>query len=132
MPLPPQSSSEDAGALAGTAAGDASVPGPVDEALRCWGLTHGAFVVRMATPDRADGLPEVSMEQYSAWFNEAIRRAHAADISFDEFQAMQGDYQMSNRFARRAEYRTEAIGPINTCLANLPTDTSPPPDLRQD
>lgn len=128
----PRSSSDDAGALAETPSSGPSAPGPVDEALRCWGLTQGAAIFWRAAPEMAGDLPQVSIEQYTAWFNEALRRASAADISFNEFQALQADYQMSNRFARQAELRTESIGPINTCLANLPTDTSEPPQLRQD
>lgn len=47
------------------------------------------------------------MEQYTAWFNEALRRASAAA----QFSALQTEHQMSNKFAMRAELRERSKVP---------------------
>lgn len=104
-------------------------PAPVVEALRCWGLTHGASVLHLAAPDLATDLPQVSIPEYTAWFNEALRRAAAAGMTRTEFAELQTEFQMSNRFATRAELREESVEPINACLAQLPPNTSEPPQL---
>ncbi|MGH6979095.1 MAG: hypothetical protein ACRED4_07370 [Brevundimonas sp.] len=111
------------------ASGASSVDAPVAEALRCWGLTHGAAVFRLAAPDMAGNMPTVSMPQYTAWFNEALRRASAAGLNQSQFRALQNEHQMSNKFATRAELREQSIAPINACLATLPANDAEPPQL---
>lgn len=126
----PQGGSSEAGRPP-EATSSVTAPEPVVDAIRCWGLTQGASVFHRAAPERAGELPEVSIETYTAWFNEALRLASAAGLNQDQFQTLQCEYQMSNRFAVDAELRAQSVEAINACLARTPTDTSEPPQLPQ-
>ena len=126
---PAQAAEVEAGAEEGGS--NPGVPAALDAAMRCWGLTQGAAMVRIAAPDRAAELPEATTEESGAWLNEAARQAHAVGMTHSAFQALQADYQTSNRLATSARARREAVEPINACLATLPADRSDPPDLAE-
>lgn len=123
------SNSSSGGSSSVPSAGSSGAPRAVAEALRCWGLTHGSYNLHVAAPAYADGFPRAELTDYVAWHNEALRRAHAANLTLTQFNEYQGEFQMSTRLIRE-EVRDEALGPLRTCLANVPRDDTPPPELR--
>lgn len=123
------SNPSDGSSSAVPSAGSSGAPRAVAEALRCWGLTHGAYNLHIAAPAFAKGFPRAELTDYVAWHNEAIRRAHAANLTLDQFNDYQLEFGMGTRLLNE-EVRNETLGPVRTCLSSVPRDDTPPPELR--
>lgn len=109
----------------------AEIPPALDEALRCWGLTFSAYYLHELEPELAEGFPQVSMADQVAWHDEAVRRAHAADVTRWQFQEVREPFIVSDQL-ETAEGRAAALQPLRACLASIPADRTAPPELRED
>lgn len=123
------SNSSTGGSSSALPAGPSGAPRPVVEALRCWDLTRGSYNLHTAAPAIAEGLPRAELTDHIAWHNEALRRAHAANLTVSQFADLQNEMGSVTRLMRE-EARNEALGPLRTCLSSVPRDDTPPPDLR--
>lgn len=109
----------------------AEIPPALDEALRCWGLTFSAYYLHELEPELAQGFPQVSMTDQVAWHDEALRRAHSADVSRWQFQQARETFIVSDQL-ETAQGRAAALQPLRACLASIPSDRNAPPELRED
>jgi hypothetical protein len=129
----PSAGAEDAGAAGGTPNKAASNKGDypqtgdaaLDESLRCWALTNGAYMMRQAMGSDQGNLPNPAPDVYITWGKKSALLAFKSGMSLDALQKLQEQAQRAAT-VRALDVKPDHEQAVKQCIATTPAPITEP------
>ncbi len=100
-------------------------------ALQCWGYTRASFYLHLSAPNLAADIPQAGQLDMEMWHQQALRLAHARDLTLSQFEALRDETAISNTDLLDDEERLAAAQPIQQCIDTVPVIEGETPMLRE-